>query len=171
MFVIALPKRSTSHHLAAHTVLAGLGLRHRKLHEVRRGWTEVRERAAAGEMRGRWGEDIATLERGARGLAPELRVRQLVRGLDRVRVGEEREQAVVRTHHALCGHLHGDRPTVAADAGVDNGEVHRARGKRRDGAREEQRTLDHVVRRDLVREVVDAQARAAARSTPLSCAT
>ena len=99
-------------------------------------------------------EDVAAVEGVGDRLEPVGGICELDRLLDAAEpVGREHEKAVVRADvHAAVAPAKGDRLAVAAHARVDDCEVDALRHVR-NRAREHQRALDDVVRRDPVRDV------------------
>ena len=113
-----------------------------------------RQLDTGGEMRRGRREDVAAVEGVRDRLEPVVGVRKLDRLLDSAEPvgGEDQEPVVGADVEAPVGPAEGDRPAIAADARVDDREMDALRheGKR---AREHQRALDDVVRRDPVGDV------------------
>ena len=153
------------------TVDAGSG----QLEILQRGCIErladVGERHSGGERGGHRREDVPAVE-GARHGSQALRRLADVNGLGDASepLRARHEQTVVRSHQQaiLAGRSqrHGS-PPAGADARIDHGQVDPRRevverSAQREGARE------HVVPRDLVGEVDDPHARAAAHHHPVT---
>ena len=116
------------------------------------------ERRAGGERGGDGREDVAPVERRGRGLEPVRREPDVdgLHGAAEAR-DREREQAVVGPDEdpVLLGDAHGDRQALAADLGVDDGEVHARAGSTGSARRRTSAPGAHVVARDAVGEVDD----------------
>ena len=84
-----------------------------------------------------------------------LRIRELVRGLDPGQIRRRDQEAVVRTDEVPALSIaQRKRAPRAADARIDDCEVHADRHVRQ-RAREHQRALQHLLRRNPVRHVDD----------------
>ena len=116
---------------------------------------EIVEVRACRQMRSDRREAVARLE-GLRDLREViLRVGEASRSLDAEAVRSDHQQSVVRSDKdpALAGPDR-DGAATAANAGIDDRQVHRRR-KVRDGACENQRALSHRLGRDPVGDVED----------------
>ena len=139
-------------------MLADLGLRNVEADEglrIDRG-AELIDRDAAGEVSGGRREEIAAVEGAGDAVECEIRVGQLVRGGDSAGSfrGRDQQAVVGADEQAAVARGERERPTVAADARVDHGEVD-SLGHVRERVAKDERTLENVLRRDAVRDVDD----------------
>ena len=129
---------------------------------------ELRERHPEREMRRRGREQIAAVERPRDGLERVLGVRELVSGDDPCPARGRQEQPVVRADVLpALPVLERERPPRAADPGIDDREMD-ADGHVADRVREHERTLEHRLRRDAVRDVDDLRLRGDALHHPVT---
>ena len=151
---------------------ADLRVRNVDAHELRRleRRPELLDRHTGSEMRGRRREDVARVK-GARDVGQAVAlVDELVRDVDLELLRREDQQAVVGAdEHAPVNGAHGDRAAFAADARIDDREVHADRHV--DGrVAQHERALEHRLRLDAVRDVDHARVRRdAARSRRGRC--
>ena len=132
-------------------------LRQIQLHErVRRQRRpELRRLDAEREVRGRRREEIAPVECSRHGLERVGGIRELVRALDPAQLRGGHEQPVVGADEEITVRVaNDDGPACAADAGIDDGEVH-AHGHVRKRVAQDERAGQHALRRDSVRHVDD----------------
>ena len=155
-------KRVNVEHRGADPVGAELGLGQIEAHErvrVERR-AELFDRDAAREVRGGRREEVAAVEGARDRLERVLRVRELVRRGDPRPVGGRDQQPVVRADEEpslLVAQR--ERAARAADTGVDDRQVD-ADGHVGERAREHERALEDLLRRDPVRDVDDLRLRA-----------
>ena len=132
---MTLPKRSMRDRVRDELVGLGAGERHVERDEL----VGVHRLAGVGEVRaggqrgGDGGEDVAAVEGRGRGLQAMAREADVDRldGAAEAR-DRERQQAVVGADEdaVVLGGAHGDGEPLAADVGVDDGEVHAGRAVR-----------------------------------------
>ena len=104
-------------------------------------------------------EDVAAVKRARDVLERVRRVRELVRGLDPRPLGRRQQEAVVRPDvEPPLLVTQRERPPGGADSGVDHREMH-ADGEVRERVREHERALQHLLRRDAMRDVDDLRLR------------
>ena len=109
-------------------------------------------------MRGDWGEDVATMESAADIRQPELGPIQLKNRRPGFVQGK-REQSVVRPYVARLRCRDQQRPPPASDTGIDHGEMHGTRRKKRGRAAKHILGAAHVLRGDLVAKINQADVR------------
>ncbi len=116
---------------------------------------ELADRHSAREVRRGRREQIAAVK-GARDRLERVGgVRELVGVVDPRALGRRQQQAVVRPHEATAFRVtQGERAAVAADTRIDHREMN-ADGHVRQRVGEDERPLQHRLRRDPMRDVDD----------------
>src|SRR5262245_45489212 len=118
--------------------------------------TELRKLDAESKVRRSRREQIAPVKRARDRLERVFRIRELVGDVDAAELLRSRDQqAVVRADvDATRPVAQSERAARAAHARIDDGEVHTRRHERQ-RVRERERTLQHALRRNPVRDVDD----------------
>ena len=141
-----------------------------ELNKVTQGHAQLLRWNALGQSRGNRSENITAMKRSADRLAKEFIVGEMKSAVSLLSLAHPTENAIVGTNEKLIGATDQDRAARRTYAGIDYGNMNRARGKRLIRSQEIKRGRANILGRNFVTDIDDTGAGVNGKDYAFHCA-